>query len=132
MDTNTSKIDMTIYENPYDISLGKFVNLDKKADFLSRDALTLIKQKGITKELVGVEIMEKTSDEFIRDHLTVYDDKKIIGKITSSVYSPRLKKNIGLALIDIRCENINEDYTVNINGSSAKVKICNLPFLKNK
>ena len=123
--------DMTIYENPYDISLGKFVNLDKKADFLSKDALTLIKQKGITKELVGVEIMEKTSDEFIRDHLPVYDDKKIIGKITSSVYSPRLKKNIGLAILDKKNKN-SKNLKLEYNNRSIEIKVSKLPFLRNK
>ena len=68
----------------------------------------------------------------ILNHLILLFNNQQIGKITSSVYSPRLKKNIGLALIDRRSENINEGYTVNINGSSTKVKICNLPFLRNK
>ena len=72
--------DMTLKENPYDINLGKFVNLDKQADFLSKEALTNIKLKGITRKMVGVEIMGKTSDEFVRDHLPVYDGTKIIGK----------------------------------------------------
>ena len=123
--------DMTINENPYDISLGKFVNLDKKADFLSRDALTSIKQKGITKQLVGVEIMEKTSDEFIRDHLPVYDDKKIIGKITSSIYSPRLKKNIGLAILDNKKKN-SKNLKLGYNNRSIRIKVSKLPFLRNK
>ena len=124
--------DMTINENPFDISMDKFVNLDKEAEFLSRDSLTLIKKQGNTKELVGVEIMEKTSDEFINDHFPVYDNNKIIGKITSSVFSPRLKKNIGLALINKRNEPITEGYKVNINSNITEVKISKLPFLGNK
>ena len=123
--------DMTLYENPYDISLGKFVNLNKKADFLSREALTAIKQKGVTKDLVGVEIMEKTSDEFIRDHLPIYDDDKIVGKITSNVYSPRLNKNIGLAILDKKNKD-SKNLKIEYNNRSIEITISKLPFLRNK
>ena len=68
--------------------------------------------------------------DFVADHLILQFNDNNVGKITSSVYSPRLKKNIGLALINKRKENINEGYTVQMNGSFAKVEICNLPFLK--
>ena len=32
---------------------------------------------------------------------SILKDDKIIGKVTSAVYSPRLKKNIALAMIEI-------------------------------
>lgn len=124
--------DMTLNENPFDISLEKFVDLNKEANFLSKEALNEIYQKGVKKELVGIEILTDPFTDFVADHLVIKFNDQHVGKVTSSVYSPRLKKNIGIALIKKRKENINEGYTVNINGSSAKIKICNLPFLKNK
>ena len=124
--------DMTLNENPFDIGLEKLVDLNKQANFLSKKALNKVNQQGAKKELIGIEIISEPLNEFVADHLILQFNDQQIGKITSSVYSPRLKKNIGLALIDRRSENINEDYTVNINGSAAKVKICNFPFLKNK
>ena len=124
--------DMTINENPFDISMDKFVNLDKEAEFLSRDSLTLIKKQGNTKELVGVEIMGKTSDEFISDHLPVYDNNQIVGKITSSVYSPRLKKNIGLALLDRNRDLNSTNLYLVYNNRSIEIKISKLPFIRNK
>ena len=75
--------------------------------------------------------MGKPSDEFVRDHLPVYDGTKIIGKITSSIYSPRLKKNIGLAILNndsINSNNLRLEY----DGNSIDVKIAQLPFLRNK
>ena len=124
--------DMTLKENPYDVSLGKFVNLDKKADFLSKASLASIKQKGNNKKLVGVKIMGERFDDFVPDDLPIYADKKKIGKITSSIYSPRLNKNIGLAMLDTK---INEDLkkiTLKFNNKISEVQICSLPFLRNK
>ncbi len=56
--------DMTLDENPFDLNMDKFVNLDKKADFLSKKALTEIYKNGPTKELVGIEIPGNFQDEF--------------------------------------------------------------------
>ena len=76
--------------------------------------------------------MEKTSDEFISDHIPVYDNNKIVGKITSSVYSPRLKKNIGLALLDRNRDLNSTNLKLVYNNSSIKIKISKLPFLRRK
>ena len=124
--------DMTLNENPFEINMGKFVDLDKKANFLSKEALSQIYKQGVTKELVGIEIISNPFKDFVADHLILQFNDKKVGKITSSVYSPKLKKNIGLALIDKRSEEIKEGYTVNMSGITAKVKICNFLFLKNK
>ena len=124
--------DITLNENPFEINMDKFVDLDKKANFLSKKALSQIYKQGVTKELVGIEISCDPFKDFVADHLILQLNDKKVGKITSSVYSPRLRKNIGLALIDKRSEEIKEGYTVNMNGITATVKICNLPFLKNK
>ena len=123
---------MTLNENPFEINMGKFVDLDKKANFLSKEALSQIYKQGVTKELVGIEIISNPFKDFVADHLILQFNDKKVGKITSSVYSPKLKKNIGLALIDKRSEEIKEGYTVNMSGITAKVKICNFLFLKNK
>ena len=124
--------DMSLTENPYDINMDKFVNLEKKADFLSRVALTKIKNQGNSKELVGVEITGETFSNFVFDHLPVYADDKIIGKITSSVFSPRLNKNIGLALLDVKRNIKPESIIIKFNENFFKIKICRLPFLRSK
>ena len=124
--------DMTLEENPYDLNLGKFVNLEKKSDFLSRDALKLIYQNGPKKDLVGIEIGGEPFSDYVGDHLEMYINNKPIGKITSSVYSPRLKKNIGLALINRNKKNQIENYQLKVNNNFIPVKICKLPFLRNK
>jgi aminomethyltransferase len=76
--------------------------------------------------------MGERFDYFVPDDLPIYADKKKIGKITSSIYSPRLNKNIGLAMLDTK---INEDLkkiTLKFNNKISEVQICSLPFLRNK
>ncbi len=124
--------DMSIKENPYDVSLGRLVNLNKKADFLSRTALMEIKQQGNTRELVGIEILGEIFSDYTPDHLPIYIDEKIVGKTTSCVFSPQLNKTIGLALLNIKRNLKPKTITVNINNKVAEAKICKLPFLRNK
>ena len=105
---------------------------EKKNDFLAKKALINIQKNGAKKELVGIEIFGDPFLDYVGDHLPMYINGSSIGKITSSVYSPRLKKNIGLALIERRKNDILEGYLIKINNKLLDVKICNLPFLRNK
>ena len=55
-------------------------------------------------------------------------DNKIIGKVTSAVYSPRLKKNIALAMIEIDYSEIGAELKVKTNENQFKCKIVEKPF----
>jgi aminomethyltransferase len=87
-------IDMTLDNNPYELGLQRLVNLDKAADFIGRDALRKFSREGTRRKLVGVEISGKPMDM----NMTRYPVKGG-GFVTSCVYSPRLKKNIGYAML---------------------------------
>jgi len=124
--------DISLNENPYDVNLGKFVDLDKKADFLSKISLDSIKQQGNTRELRGVEILGKNFNGYIADHLPIYVEDEIVGKITSSVFSPRLNKTIGFALLNTKKNLISKKIIIKIDDELKEVKFCKLPFLRNK
>jgi glycine cleavage system aminomethyltransferase T len=94
-------IDMTLDNNPYELGLERLVNLDKAADFIGRDALKQIAKEGARKKLVGVEISGTRMDL----NFTRYPIRGG-GFITSCVHSPRLKKNIGYAMLPV--ERVSE------------------------
>ena len=52
----------------------------------------------------------------------------VIGKVTSAVFSPRLKQNIGLALVDIKYSNIGEELQINNGTKILDCKIVKKPF----
>jgi len=93
-------IDMTLDNNPYELGLERLVNLDKAADFIGRDALRKIRTDGAKKKLVGVEIGGSKMDLNMTRY-PVRVEGKTAGFVTSCVYSPRLKKNIGYAMLPI-------------------------------
>jgi aminomethyltransferase len=90
--------DMTLDNNPYEVGLGWLVDESKRANFMGKKALAAIKAKGVKRKLVGVEIAgEPLGFNFTK--WPVRHGNKEIGKITSALYSPRLRKNIGYAMV---------------------------------
>jgi glycine cleavage system T protein len=91
-------IDMTLENNPFEVGLGWLVDLDQKADFIGKEALRRIQTEGVRRKLLGVEI----AGDPIEMNMTrwpVTHDGRQVGFVTSALYSPRLKKNIGYAML---------------------------------
>ena len=96
--------------------------MKKNIDFIGKGALKKIKHNGIKKKQVGLVI---DCDPLAGPNTTfwpVYKEGIVIGKITSAVYSPRLKKNIALAMVEVSHSKI---------GSKLDVKIDNINYLSN-
>ena len=93
--------DMTLANNPYEMGMGRLVDLDMEADFISKAALTLIKERGVSQQLVGLEI---DGDPFVGSNdffWPILKEDVKVGTVTSAIYSPRMQKNIALAMLSI-------------------------------
>src|SRR2546427_12393287 len=97
--------DMWLDTNPYEVDLGYewMVDLEQEADFVGKEALRRIKEQGISRKLVGVEIggagLGSYNDGSMIDFFPVYADGESIGKVTSAGFSPRLEENIGYPVV---------------------------------
>ena len=87
--------------NPFTIGLGRLVNLDQEIDFIGKEALKAIKEKGLSEKLVGVELDGDPIFKAPENFWSVKSNNKKVGRLSRAFFSPRLKKNIGLAIIDI-------------------------------
>ena len=87
--------------NPYTIGLDRLVDVDQDIDFIGKEALKKIKENGTASKLIGVEMDGDPIDKVPEHFWTVLNlEGKKIGRLSRCIYSPRLKKNIGLAIID--------------------------------
>ena len=120
--------DADINTNPYEVGLGRLVSLDIDANFIGKDALTKINKEGIKRKQVGIfldcEPLEAPNTTFWR----VIKDSKVVGKVTSAVYSPRLKKNIALAMISKNNSELGTKLDVEIFSKKVKGTIVEKPF----
>ena len=120
--------DADINTNPYELGFDRLVNLDMNANFIGKEALKKIKYEGIKRKQVGLELScEPLKSPNTTFWIIKYDSQEI-GKVSSAVYSPRLKKNIALAMIDIEFAKIGKKFDVFANGSKFGCMVVEKPF----
>ncbi|WP_440656467.1 glycine cleavage T C-terminal barrel domain-containing protein [Candidatus Pelagibacter sp. HIMB1509] len=120
--------DADIYTNPFELGFDRLVNLDSDINFIGKQALKKIKQEGIKRKQVGLII---DCDPLSGPNTTfwpVEKDGKTVGKVTSAVYSPRLKKNIALAMIEISHSELGNQLDIETHEGKYSATIVEKPF----
>ena len=124
--------DADIHTNPFEVGLDRLVSFDTDIDYVGKEALKKIKTEGIKRKQIGLILdcdpLKGPNTKFWE----IIKDNKIIGKVTSAVYSPRLKKNIALAIISIEESKIGNIIDVKTSSSVIKGTIVEKPFFDPK
>lgn len=104
--------DMDINTNPFELGLDRFIDLNMDADFVGKDALRQIKSAGVKRRQIGVVIDGSPLAQPNTRFWPLVIAGQPIGKVTSAVYSPRLKKNIALAMVDSAHAALGTEFSV--------------------
>ena len=120
--------DADINTNPFELGLDRLVNLDSEFNFIGKDALKKIKQEGIKRKQVGLELDCSPLEGPNTTFWPINKDGKKIGKVTSAVYSPRLKKNIALAMVEINHSEIGNNLKIISDDKEINSTIIEKPF----
>ncbi len=120
--------DMTLRNNPFELGLDRLVDLEMEADFVSRSALTRIREEGVTQLLVGLELEGPPLAGSNDEHWPVTMDGQVIGRVTSAIHSPRLEKNIALAMMVREHTAIGTRAVVDASGQSRNCEVVPKPF----
>ena len=120
--------DADINTNPFELGLDRLVNLDNEVNFIGKEALRKIKKVGVKRKQVGLELDCKPLNGPNTTFWSIHNDGKKIGKVTSAVYSPRLKKNIALAMVEINQSEIGNKLKINISDGEISCVVVEKPF----
>lgn len=124
--------DADIHTNPFEIGLDRLVALDSDINFIGKKALQKIHEEGVKRIQVGLEI----SGEAFQGPNTIFwplqKDGKTVGKVTSAVYSPRLKKNIALAMVDVKVSELGQSLDILIDKDIRQSVVVEKPFFDPK
>ena len=93
--------DLTIENNPYEITGLERLVEDQDADYIGKRALMRIRAEGVSRKLVGVVLDGEDRLPGRPDVAPVYRDGEEIGKVTVLVWSPRMQRNIGYVWVPI-------------------------------
>ena len=124
--------DADINTNPFELGLDRLVNLDSDVNFIGKEALKKIKQSGVKRKQIGLELDCEPLKGPNTTFWSIFKDGKKVGKVTSAVYSPRLKKNIALAMIEINQSNIGNKFKVKTNDIEVNCIVVEKPFFDPK
>ena len=120
--------DMDAHTNTFELGLNRLVDLGMPADFIGKAALKQVQQQGIGRQQVGLEIDGKTLSGPNTQFWPVELNGEVIGKITSAVYSPRLKKNIALAMVASAHGAVGTTCNIQLPGETRSGTIVAKPF----
>jgi len=127
--------DMWFDTNPFEVDMGYewMVDLNQEADFIGKEALQRIKAEGVKRKLVGVEIGGEQLGSYIDgsmiDFFPIYTSGRQVGNVTSACYSPRLKKNIGFAMLGIEHATLGTELEVETPSGRTSAVVVRKPFI---
>jgi glycine cleavage system aminomethyltransferase T len=127
--------DMGLDTNPYEVEMGYewMVDLEQEGDFVGKEALRRIKEQGVARKLIGVEIggrrLGSYNDGSMIDVFPVYANGRQVGKVTSACYSPRLEKNIGYAIVPIEYTQQGTELEVETPRERTSAVVVRRPFI---
>lgn len=112
--------------NPYEAGLGWVIKPQAK-DFLAKDKILAVKEKGLRRKLIGFKMLEKGIP---RQGYSLFSfDNQEIGTVTSGTHSPSLDAPIGIAFVETSQAADGTEFFVDIRGRKVKAKVCPTPFV---
>ncbi len=110
--------------SPLEAGLGWITKFTK--DFTNKAHFEKQKEKGVTKKLVGFEMLEKG---IARNGYDIKDfDGSPIGKVTSGTMSPSLGKAIGMGYVETKYASIGSEIYISVRNTLLKAKVVKIPF----
>lgn len=118
--------DINDHTSPIEAGLGWITKFNK--NFIAKDILLQQKEKGVSKKLVGFEMIERGIP---RQHYPIADASgNIIGEVTSGTQSPSLNKGIGMGYVPTHFAKPDTEIFIIIREKPVKAKVVKLPFIK--
>jgi aminomethyltransferase len=111
--------------NPLEAGLGWIVKLDKE-QFIGKESLLAIKQRGIKRKLVGLEALGKGIPRPLQE-IFAADEK--VGVVTSGTFAPSLKKGISMGYVNLVHAKVGNKLKV-MSKEPIEVEIIKGPFYK--
>ncbi len=118
--------DMTYENNPYELGLDRLVD---DCDNIARDALARIKSEGVQRRIVGLEFDGDPFPALNNVKWPARSGGERVGKVTSAIYSPRLKRNIGYCWLPTNVAELGTNVEVETEWGKRTGTVVEMPFI---
>ena len=99
----------------------------KKDTFTGADVLRRQKAEGVTRKLVGFEVLDRA---IARHGYDAYIDGARAGVVTSGTQTPFLKKAIGMAYLPVSHIAPGAEFDIDVRGRRVRARVVPMPFYK--
>ena len=122
--------DMTLDNNPFEISgLERLVEV-QDADYIGKQSLEAIRVRGVSRKLVGIEVPGEPLSFEISQFRPAYHEGRRVGHVTDLVFSPRLERNIGYVWVPIELSSPGVPIEIEgPGGDMAHGRTASVPFV---
>lgn len=114
--------------NPFEVRMDKYIDLDVADDVVGIHALRQIKANGVKRHQLGVILDGAHPAPLGFRREDIQHNGKSVGMMTNCVWSPRMKANIGYALISVDV-SVGETVQVMRDSGPVEARLVDLPFL---
>ena len=112
--------------SPLEAGLGWITKFTK--EFTNSENLKKQKEEGVTKKLVGFELLERGIPR--HDYEIVDADGNNIGIVTSGTMAPTVGKGIGMGYVKTELADVDSEIYIQIRNNKVKAKVVKMPFYK--
>ena len=115
--------------SPLEAGLGWITKFnDVKGDFIDKQYLLDQKAAGLTRKLVGFELVDRG---IARHEMPICDaEGNPIGHVTSGTMGPSVKKAIGMGYVNVPFNKVGSEIFINVRGKLLKAVVVKMPFYK--
>ena len=110
--------------SPLEAGLGWITKFTK--DFTNKSFFENQKAAGLTKKLVGFEMIDRGIPR--HDYLIKNEAGDVIGKVTSGTQAPSLQKAVGLGYVATAHAATGSEIYIDIRNTMVKAKVVKFPF----
>ncbi len=112
--------------SPIEAGLGWITKFTNEKEFINKKNLLKQKNEGVTRKLVGFEMVEKGIPR--HGYEIVDANNNVIGEVTSGTMSPSLKIPIGMGYVPTIVSREESEIWIRIREKCLKAKVVKLPF----
>ncbi len=117
--------DATVKNNPYECRLWQFIRYNC-GDFIGRDALLKIKERGPAKKLMGLEV---SGDKLTPEGQALKIGAETVGETVAGFRSPNLGRNLAYAWVNAPHFEAGTNVSFEIEGEQASATVAEMPFI---
>ena len=114
--------------SPIEAGLGWITKFVDSKNFIDRDFLLKQKTEGVSRKLVGFEMIDKGIPR--HDYQIMDAAGTVIGRVTSGTMSPCLKMGIGMGYVSTEHAAIGSEIYISIRDKKLKAQVVKPPFVK--